>query len=499
MNNFRTISQIIEPQNSIEGLKRSFYSIMISATILGGCRGNVPKNVQPVQSLSAISATSIAAPSSTFSAPVLAGTLLATDTPGPTETQTIIPSTFFPTATPLTPLEAGRIIDLNYLQMTDEKNGWAIESTGHIIHTEDSGYTWQDVTPSVEANQFYTYFLGFFALDDKTAWATAEKIVNCYPQTCNQTSIRTALIWHTNDAGKSWKASQPIPTNVDRNGATLSVHHYYPVMIQFIDHQTGWLLIDGGITTASGTGETVGAILLQTTNGGETWAIINDHYRNLYLPEAQNANLVAWTGFAFADSQTGWLGRNQFVHLDAIPVADIISAGGWKFLKTTDGGHSFSEAVITTPGDFFHPDFVGQSVDCNVVKMLPIAENTVGIQWSCMHKTFPYYFFSITTDNGLSWNTWHTTWNEFFLDAKEGWRQPCTYVGALCTLEYTSDGGRTWTMIKKVNWFVSQFDFVNTHTGWSLVIANDANGTKAFVHTTNDGKTWVEIKPKVAK
>lgn len=72
------------------------------------------------------------------------------------------------------------------------------------------------------------------------------------------------------------------------------------------------------------------------------------------------------------------------------------------------------------------------------------------------------------------------------------------YVGTLCPLEHTSDGGVTWTTIKKVNWGVWQFDFFDSKSGWAIIFANDSSGTKGLVQTSNGGETWVEITPKVA-
>jgi len=49
--------------------------------------------------------------------------------------------------------------------MSDEQNGWGIDSGDHIVHTTDGGSTWTDVTPH---NGAYRES-GFFVLDAVTA------------------------------------------------------------------------------------------------------------------------------------------------------------------------------------------------------------------------------------------------------------------------------------------------------------------------------------------
>ncbi len=120
--------------------------------------------------------------------------------------------TFSPTFTALPPGQ-GRLPDS--LHMMDETTGWGIEEgswdakhRGHILHTQDGGATWQDVTPPQGAYQDR----GFFALDGRSAWASP------FGEICKQTDDggfacrppTQTYVWSTRDGGQTWSASQPI-------------------------------------------------------------------------------------------------------------------------------------------------------------------------------------------------------------------------------------------------------------------------------------------------
>jgi len=325
-------------------LKRFIRFLLLSTILSGACTGKPSINPPSSTRTPATEAATVSP------IPDVVITQAFPNRPTPTETQ-IVSSTFLPTGTPLALLKSGQILDLTSLQMTHEKNGWAIASTGHIVHTEDGGYTWQDVTPPTEVHQLYSE-AGFFALDANSAWATPDEFVNCYMRKCGKESIATALIWRTNDGGKDWQPSQPIPSNIDTAGAALSVKNYLPIRMQFIDSQTGWLMIDGIIRTEDNKRKTSGTILFRTTDGGENWAVMNAHYRDFNFPPGYSPDVPAIRGFAFTDSQTGWVvGQSDLSGMREVPVEDIISKGALMLKKTMDGGRSFVDVPFLFPVD----------------------------------------------------------------------------------------------------------------------------------------------------
>jgi photosystem II stability/assembly factor-like uncharacterized protein len=478
-------------------LQKSFYIIAISALLCSQCTNNAPTNPPEIKQTPT---TRIPTPSPVFTLPIPAVVPTQTNTPIPTDTQ-IVPPTYLPTEPPLAPLTPGQIINLSDLHMTDKTNGWAIEFNGHIVHSTDGGYTWQDVTPPVEVNQSFSES-GFFALDAQTAWATPGEFVNCYIRKGGKASINNARVWRTNNGGQDWQVSQPIPVSLDPTSAALPIQNYFPIRMQFLDPQTGWLMIDGGIRTEDNKLKTLGAILLHTTDGGQHWVVINDHYHDFKFPSGETPETPAIPGFVFIDTQTGWtVGQNYYAGIEYVPVENVLSHGALSLKRTGDGGHSFVDIPLWFPADLSQPEYKGLTIGCGVGEILRIAPDSLALKWSCTINANPhtsYYLFTMLNKDGQPLVHLYSTENEFFLNEKEGWRQPCAYAGTLCPLEYTSDGGVNWTTIKKVNWGAWQLDFVDSKSGWAIVFANDSSGTKALVRTSNGGETWVEIKPKVA-
>ncbi len=314
-------------------LKRFFSLIAISTLFLAQCT-NAPTSASVVE----YSPTkSMIAPSPIFTAQTPAVLPTRTSTPIPTDTQFVQP-TFLPTETPLARLAWGQVLNLNDLHMKDQTSGWAIEITGHIVHTTDGGYTWQDVTPPTEVNQLFLE-AGFFALDANTAWATPSEFVNCYLRKCGKTEINTVSIWRTNNGGKDWQAGEPISVSIDRMGAVAPIQDYVPVKMQFIDLSTGWLMIDGGIRDEANQWQTIGPALFQTTDGGNRWVVVNDAQHDFKFPVSDNPPSSMATGFAFLDRQTGWVvAQNQLARIRYVPVEDVIAHGALHLQKTSDGG-----------------------------------------------------------------------------------------------------------------------------------------------------------------
>jgi len=477
-------------------LTRFFSILAISALFLGQCT-NAPTSASGVVSSPT---KSMIVPSPIFTAQTPAVLPTRTSTPIPVSTLFVSP-TFLATGTALARLTRGQVLNLNDLHMKDQTNGWAIEINGHIVHTTDGGYTWQDVTPPTDVNQLFLE-AGFFALDANTAWATPSEFVNCYLRKCGKTEINTVSIWRTNNGGKDWLASEPIPVSIDRMGAVVPVRDYIPVKMQFIDLSTGWLMIDGGIRDEANQWQTIGPVLFQTTDGGNRWVVVNDAQHDFKFPVSDNPPSSMATGFAFLDRQTGWVvAQNQLARIRYVPVEDVLAHGALHLQKTSDGGSSFVDIPLWFPVDLSGPEYEGRTVGCGVGQILAIPPDSVELKWNCVITTnpsTPYSLFTMLNKDGQPVLHLYSTENEFFLNEKEGWKQPCAYVGTLCPLEYTSDGGITWTTIKKVNWGAWQLDFVDSKSGWAIVFANDSSGIKGLVHTSNGGETWIEITPKVA-
>jgi len=319
---------------------------------------------------------------------------------------------------------------------------------------------------------------GFFAIDSQTAWATFTL------RQKSKISPHYAFVFRTTDGGTTWQESHNFSLKIDSEGWDVPTAYYQPIMMQFIDLKTGWLLVD--VLTAM---NSTYPLLFQSTDSGDNWNIINDHYHDLDSPVA--------VGFVFADEAKGWFGQNaiplKFFN-ESIDV--IVSRGFWETITSTDGGNTF-DSVTSLPiaGEMKNPEFSGQIGDCGERRMLPITDKVIGIEWGCHVYSDTSYIFistlSLTANGGKSWHSFPSTGNEYFLDDLQGWR--LTNSGKL---EKTKDGGSNWTEIKTVGWENAQFDFVNESLGLAIV----SNGNEsAFIRSINGGETWLEIKPIIVQ
>jgi len=378
-------------------------------------------------------------------------------------------------------LTPGQPIHILWIQMIDAGHGWAIDHDGHILYTHAGGNAWFDVTPP--QGEFEPD--GFFAFDSKTAWAT----FSLQQIDADPIAPEAAFVWHTDDGGMNWRASREFSLITDSEGGDVPIGYYQPIMMQFVDNQTGWLLVD--VLTAM---NSMRPLLFQSTDSGITWNVsgitwnvVNDHYHDLDSPVA--------AGFVFADELTGWFGQNAIpLKFAQYKIDDVVSSGGWETIKSIDGGKSF-DLVTSLPltEDIKRPEYAGQYGDCGETRMLPIATDVIGIEWGCgiYSNTLSAFILtlSMSTDGGTTWKSFSATGNEFFLDAFHGWR--LTGSG---TLEHTIDGGSNWVQLKNVDWGNAQFDFVNETLGWA-VVSNEIES--ALIRSIDGGETWQQLEPIV--
>jgi hypothetical protein len=182
--------------------------------------------------------------------------ITATQQPTSTATLEVLPTEIpWPTATPIPAIETGTAITLTSLHMFDETTGWGVESTGHIVRTNDGGSSWRDVTPP--QGQFYQKG-GLISLDADTAWAVPRLCVEgCYP------APETAAVWRTSDGGQTWQSSQVLNLI---NDEVPSIQCLFLIALQFPNPQTGWLLMEVDRYMNGSTVE-----LFRTTDSGLTW------------------------------------------------------------------------------------------------------------------------------------------------------------------------------------------------------------------------------------
>jgi photosystem II stability/assembly factor-like uncharacterized protein len=452
--------------------KKLFIPIISSLTILAlaGCNNstpavvtNAPPSIQPtdigIPSITAISPTPTMIPSATAVPPTETEFPSITPIP-PTETPTpiaIVPT--IPTSNTIQHFPSGKEFTVTYIHMIDETVGWAIgglENVGdHVLSTFDGGTTWTDLTPpEAEADSGDRKTATGYFQDAQTGWVIYTNVSGVNPS--------QPLVWRTHDAGLSWQASQPLDV-------TYPIMYYFPGNLQFINGETGWLLVHVG----GGMFHDYIAIY-RSQDGGMNWSTIQDPYNDISLIMS-----CSKTSMLFTDDTHGWLtGDCQGV------------ASGVLLYKSNDGGTTWQEVTLPdptgTPGLFsnfqaacgsYDPFFVNNdlghlSVKCTFYKKQPTT----------------YQYFVFTTQNGGS--TWTSSpypgESLYFFSDNTGWAIDNK-------IQHTSDGGLTWKPIKDVSW-TAQMDFISEQIGWGVAKAGDV---MALVKTDNGGARWSELNPVV--
>jgi photosystem II stability/assembly factor-like uncharacterized protein len=363
------------------------------------------------------------------------------------------------------PLAAGQPLILQDIRMLDEQEGWAIDSTRHLLRTSDGGVHWRDVSPLPATFSA----AGLFIFNDWTAWVTPET-APCYRAGCPAANLAEGIVWRTVDGGKSWVASQPFALG---RAAGETVPYYRPLAVQFVDSQNGWLLVSVARRMRRDFYR-----LYHTVDGGTTWS--------RQVDETSGPALVRAHGIAFFGPGRGTLageGMEEYFNGDHFFLTE--DAGeGWQQMTGMSGVMPWRSCSILSleiralsPGTM-SVDSVGQafrSGNCD-----PAAEEL----HSLMSSLEPW----------KEKQTWKEAGFSFFMDDRLGWAFVVPGPGQANILQHTRDGGKTWLVVRRVAWEEAHFSFVDELTGWAIVRIGDQ---VTLVHTTNGGDSWEEIKAEV--
>jgi photosystem II stability/assembly factor-like uncharacterized protein len=268
-------------------------------------------------------------------------------------------------------------------------------------------------------------------------------------------------VWKTTDSGKSWSASSPKPY-------PFGVYLTYPKEFFFLDSLTGWLRVSSGFTHMHDL-----SYLFQTSDGGQTWNLVNQ-------PGNSEIEVLKNTAMAFANETDGWMLKDSL-------------GGYYPFIEVTrDGGLKWEWVNLPAPeGDW-------EDLDRRCIGMDPVFLNTgEGLfLLNCLiynperkvydpDQTISYLYRSL--DLGETWEIQELPGPVNHLLFLNRW-----WGYALGTDHYrTRDGGRSWELVKTVNW-QGQFSFISSREAWAIAQSGD---NLALVHTSDSGETYQIITP----
>ena len=388
----------------------------------------------------------------------------------PTETPTPLPPS--PTVPPVNPIQhypTGQEFTVTFISMIDSNVGWAIGSLqdmdDHVLRTSNGGVTWTDLTPPEAAAPIgeHKKATGYFQ-DTQVAWVIYSNASGITP--------KSPIVWHTQDSGSTWLASQPLDT-------TDLTEFYNPSNLQFVNGGSGWLIAHVGVGMNHDY-----IVLYRSNDGGLTWERLLDPYN-----DTNGIMGCSKSGMLFTDATHGWLTGD--CHGVAAGVLLFRSSDGgatWERISLPDpagapGLFSNFQAACGSYSPFFFGNDLGHlSVNCANYDQDPI--------------TYQYYVYT-TQDGGTTWTS-STYPGEalHFLFPDSGW-------AFSKQIRRTTDGGITWKIISNVSWTVlgeftanAMVDFVSEDMGWAIA---RADGEVALVITTNSGVKWAILVPTVGQ
>jgi len=288
------------------------------------------------------------------------------------------------------------------MQFVSATEGWIGLDSNGLLHTTNSGSNWNLVVPNSSDAVCNLDVPGSrlsFA-NATTGWVI--KTIG------TPNAPGGVILYKTTNSGSTWTRSVLSTTTGDA-----------AIQIQFVDVNTGWLLIYNMI---SGT-----PTFLKTTNGGSTWSPFNGagifHFVSTTVGYSFSAGpnlLPPYTIYKTTDGGTNWSSQyvdNTSGELEAIEFSD--ATHGWivgnkgKILKTTDGTNW---TTVTNAG-------LNANYDNNEVRF--INNNTGWIATNNYNSSNSLQVLK-TTNGGASWTVQNTPFNSRvysldFWDANIGW------------------------------------------------------------------------------
>ncbi|WP_194825044.1 YCF48-related protein [Nocardia sp. XZ_19_231] len=294
------------------------------------------------------------------------------------------------------PIASSRTDDIWFI---DPDHGWAVNSNGQILHTEDGFTTWQEQLLDDEA---YFRCIGFASAtrgwagtltppsrrlfetsDGGTTWTVVTGLPASAPvKVCGLSVVSDSVVYASgsNEPGEPARMMRTVDGGVSWQGFDMEDHATLLVDTHFVDDDNGWVVggraaqpADPNPATEAAKRAHVQAVVLRTSDGGQTWTDMAEPIRD-HLP------LGEW----------GW--KIHFID-DRIGFVALESFERGAILKTVDGGDNWTRIDINDPQGNANLEGVG------------FVSETVGWVggWGPGPNHFSRGSSSATADGGATW------------------------------------------------------------------------------------------------
>lgn len=360
----------------------------------------------------------------------------------PLDTESVYPVD--ETSVPAQPI--AEFLPIQSLEMFADGQGWGLFNRYNLMHTSDSGLSWQEVTPqtSLIPEGEFGPSLDYFFLSGSTAWYMLWQ-------------FEEGTLFHTTDSGATW-------TEI---GLGLPGKQLF-----FFDEVNGFLLSDLGVAAGSHY-----VALYSTSDAGLTWTMQFAHEPGLSkdLPEGGSKS-----GLSFLDINKGWIAGNapidRFIYL----------------YQTINKGQNWEVVDVLLPDEISEVFFEAEPPIFfdNSAAILPV--RALGES-----SDFSLLFFN-SADAGESWQFASkipagTLYD--FADASTG------MAGGSNALFKTMDGAKTWQDISgslSNGEYLIAVQVVSAETAWILTSPSpeDSNARHLY-QTTDGGVSWNLLQAEV--
>ncbi len=394
-------------------------------------------------------------------------TIPATAIPQLNASETPVPpaATSVPIATPSLPALSVQPVNINQVHMitVDSGWGWAIRNgeMNWLLHTNDGGLTWKDVSPQGS----YVYSGNYF-LNDQVAW------LSLYNGGTNGNSLL-----HTQDGGKTWET---LPLDAAVQNAIFEFNSPNSGLAEIADMGAGNAYLT----------------YYQTNDSGHSWQSVP-----LIAPSPESGLNNGTLHLCNICGDTLYFDGKHAL----ITFGDMASdpQGVVRIAFSNDLGGNWINSQLPLPEKYtsgsvmpLTPSFFGDE------GFMPVSLVKYGTGGGLEFSILLTY---LSHDGGQSWilSPGILDGQQSRLDNIQVLSAQQAFVRCVSNLCVTNDAANTWqTLPHSLNFdssadvqeYVSQVSFIDSSNGWAI----SGPGENPLLWKTNDGgQTWSQIKPSV--